>query len=320
MVSHGWGGHRLSRGASRPMSRMSLPMPLLPARLARIGMAAMLVAVMAGGQIGVAQPASGALPKLELEGDFVQGGLVHGRVCPGCQVLMGGRPLPLTEQGRFIIGFGRDAPPEQSLRLCDQDRRQCRDQLLKVQPRDYLLQEITGVQQRHAGAPPAEELERIRAETRLVTRARLRLSRHTYFLEDFQWPLLGPVTGVFGSQRSYNGQLARPHYGIDIAAPMGAAVRSPVGGVVHPDMFYSGGTLVIDHGHGLSSTFLHLSRILVEEGQRVAQGELVAEVGSGGRSTGPHLDWRVNWRNRRLDPQLLVPPMPERAGEAPTGR
>ena len=135
----------------------------------------------------------------------------------------------------------------------------------------------------------------------------------TDFLDGFIWPSQGPISGVYGSQRILNGKPRRPHFGVDVAGPVGTPVVAPAGGVVtlaHPDMYFSGGTLVIDHGHGLSSAFLHLSRILVKEGQRVEQGEPIAEIGATGRVTGAHLDWRMNWFEQRIDPQLLAGPMP----------
>ncbi len=167
--------------------------------------------------------------------------------------------------------------------------------------------------------PSAEDLKRIRRDARQVRQARARHIERTDFAGEFQWPLVGPVTGVYGSQRVYNGEPGRPHYGVDVAAPKGTPVTTPAPGVVtlaHPDMFYSGGTLIIDHGYGVSSTFLHLSKLLVEEGDEVAPGDIVAEVGAGGRATGAHLDWRMNWRKARIDPQLLVEPMPEQASAA----
>ena len=133
------------------------------------------------------------------------------------------------------------------------------------------------------------------------------------FAEVFQWPLIGPISGVYGSQRFYNGVAGSPHFGVDIARPTGSQVSAPASGVVtlvHPDMFYSGGTLIIDHGHGISSTFIHLSEILVKEGDAIHQGQVIAKVGQTGRATGPHLDWRMNWFEERLDPQLLMGPMP----------
>ena len=128
----------------------------------------------------------------------------------------------------------------------------------------------------------------------------------------------GRISGVYGSQRVLNGEPRRPHFGLDIAAPTGSPVKAPADGVItlaHPDMYYSGGTVILDHGQGLSSSFLHLSRILVAEGDEVSQGQVIAEVGATGRVTGAHLDWRMNWYDQRIDPQLLVGPMPELASE-----
>jgi murein DD-endopeptidase MepM/ murein hydrolase activator NlpD len=122
----------------------------------------------------------------------------------------------------------------------------------------------------------------------------------------------GRISGVYGSQRILNGKPRRPHFGVDVAAPVGAIVRAPADGLVtlaHGDMFFSGGTLIVDHGHGLSSSFLHLSAILVKEGDRISQGDPIAKVGATGRVSGPHLDWRMNLLGSRLDPQLLVDPM-----------
>ena len=148
----------------------------------------------------------------------------------------------------------------------------------------------------------------------MVKKARTIDDPRADFLSGFRWPIKGRISGVYGSQRILNGEPRRPHFGIDIAAPTGTKVGAPADGVVtmvHPDMFFSGGTMIVDHGHGLSSAFLHLSRILVEKGDRVVQGQTIAEVGSTGRSTGPHLDWRINLFDRRLDPSLLVGPMPK---------
>ena len=134
----------------------------------------------------------------------------------------------------------------------------------------------------------------------------------------FQWPTEGIITGVYGSRRFYNGKAGRPHYGIDIAAPQGSHVVAPASGtitLVHDNMYFSGGTIIMDHGHGISSTFIHLHKSHVKVGDKVEQGQLLAEIGSTGRSTGPHLDWRMNWFDQRLDPQLLVDGLPNKKNE-----
>jgi murein DD-endopeptidase MepM/ murein hydrolase activator NlpD len=160
-------------------------------------------------------------------------------------------------------------------------------------------------------------LERINRESQLTRNARAKDLPRKDFLEPIRWPLLGPITGVYGSQRVYNGEPRRPHFGVDVARPTGTKVIAPLPGLVtlaYDNMFFSGGTLILDHGHGISSTFIHLSKILVNEGDEIAQGQAIAEVGATGRVTGPHLDWRMNWFSQPLDPELLVEPMPEWKG------
>ena len=139
--------------------------------------------------------------------------------------------------------------------------------------------------------------------------ARNRRDERTDFAGSFEWPATGRISGVYGSQRVLNGEPSRPHFGLDIAAPTGTPVYAPADGIVtlaHPDMYFSGGTMILDHGHGLSSSFLHLSEILVESGTQVNQGDLIARIGASGRASGPHLDWRMNWLDRRVDPRPLV--------------
>lgn len=252
-----------------------------------------------------------AAVELDLRGHFTPGGLVYGRTCANCQVLFQGRQVPVTAEGDFIVGFGRDAVLEKELLVQDADG-QIRKQQIKLEPRDYQIQRIDGISQRLM-EPSVEDLERIRREAAEIAAVRERLSPLAHFLEPFVWPVTGRITGVYGSQRIFNSEPRQPHFGIDIAAPTGTPVRAPVGGVVtyiHPGMFFAGTTLVVDHGYGLSSTFLHLHEVLVEVGQEVTQGQVIATVGATGRVTGPHLDWRLNWFDVRLDPALLAGAMP----------
>ncbi|MDX1555269.1 MAG: M23 family metallopeptidase, partial [Xanthomonadales bacterium] len=151
-------------------------------------------------------------------------------------------------------------------------------------------------------------------EAAMVSSARARRDERTDFAGPYAWPASGRISGVYGSQRILNGEPRRPHYGLDIAAPTGSPVYAPADGVVtlaYDDMYFSGGTLILDHGHGLSSSFLHLSEILVEAGSRVERGDLIARIGATGRASGPHLDWRMNWLDRRVDPQRLVEGLPD---------
>ena len=160
--------------------------------------------------------------------------------------------------------------------------------------------------------PPKTVLDRIKRENRLIKKARSEDSAVPHFLRGWQWPAKGRISGVYGSQRILNGKPRRPHYGIDIAAPVGTPIVAPSDGIVRlaeRDLYYTGGTIILDHGHGLSSAFLHMQRVTVKPGQMVKQGQKIGTLGSTGRSTGPHLDWRINLFGARLDPQLLVPPM-----------
>jgi len=246
-----------------------------------------------------------------LEGNLTQGGLATGKTEPGSRVQLDGQDLRVSPKGYYIVGFGRDAGLRHDLTVTSPAGITTK-QAIQVAPRHYLIERIEGISRQLMHPSPAE-LERISAEAQLVRQARDQSSGLGYFREPFIWPVMGRVSGVYGSQRIFNGEPRRPHYGVDIAAPRGTLVRAPAGGIVtlsHAGMFFSGKTLILDHGLGLSSSFLHLDKILVKVGDRVEQGTPLAEVGATGRVTGPHLDWRVNWFQERLDPALLVPAMP----------
>ena len=258
--------------------------------------------------------------EIRLEGVFTQGGILRGVVAPGTQLSLDGEAVSVSATGQFVIGFGRDAAPSAHLQAVLPNGLQI-GQDIRIKPRQYDIQRVTGVPESTVN-PPAALTERINKEAALVAKAREQETTLTDFSEPFRWPLMGPVTGVFGSQRVYNGVPKSPHYGVDVAAPVGTIVVAPAGGVVtlvYDDMFYSGGTLIIDHGHSLTSTFIHLNRVLVRDGQRVEQGDEIAEVGEKGRASGPHLDWRMNWRDRRVDPVTLVGPMPANNATTQTG-
>jgi murein DD-endopeptidase MepM/ murein hydrolase activator NlpD len=254
---------------------------------------------------------AGQVAALELRGNWQQGGIIVGKLPEGSQVEYRGKKLQLSEEREFVIGLGRDAPAKAQLTVIDAQGTRV-DHEFAVKQRQYNIQKVTGVPQQTV-EPDPKQVERARREAQMAADARKGNLPLRFFAEPFIWPLTGPITGVYGSQRVYNGVPNSPHYGVDIARPVGALVRAPAGGVVtlvHPDMFFSGGTLVIDHGHGLSSTFIHLSEILVKQGDAISQGQVIAKVGKTGRATGPHLDWRMNWFEERVDPQLLVGAMP----------
>ena len=251
---------------------------------------------------------------IELEGSLTQGGLIWGTVPPGSRVTLDGETLDVLQAGTTIAGFGRNAAAPAEL-VVEGGADVCR-QTLQITPRQYAVQRVQGVPQKTV-TPPPEQLARIRREQALVNAAKAqRLLRPDLLqaaLAGFQWPTVGPISGVYGSQRYYNGAAGNPHYGVDVAVPTGTVVLAPAAGVVtlaEPDLFYSGGTVILDHGFRFSSAFLHMSKVLVEVGEEVNSGDVIGEVGATGRATGPHLDWRMSWRKHRIDPQLLAPTMP----------
>ena len=247
-----------------------------------------------------------ASASVSLDGQAVQGGLLTGQAPPDSEVTLDGEPLMVSGDGYFLVAFGRDETEARNLvvTLPDGERWQRK---LRPEQREFDIQRIDGLPDEQV-TPPQEVLERIRNEASLARRARERHDERTDWVDGFSWPVIGQITGVYGSQRILNGNPRAPHWGIDIAAPTGTPVNAPAGGVVTltHDMYFSGLTIFLDHGHGLISSFLHLNEIRVEEGQRVEQGELIGKVGATGRATGPHLDWRMSLGDTRIDPALLL--------------
>ena len=245
------------------------------------------------------------------QGSWQQGGLLLGRVPQEYRVRYGGVDLPITSTGEFLLGLPRDAEKQIALEVIAPGKAPTTLNF-DVATRSYDIQRIEGVPSDRV-IPPESVLARIRSEAGEVVRARSLRDKSAVFLAGFKPPMQRPLTGVYGSQRVYNGVPKNPHYGVDYAAPTGAKVLAPASGVVtlaHDDMFYSGGTLIVDHGHGLSSSFLHLSKILVAQGDAITRGQEIAEVGASGRATGPHLDWRMNLRDVRIDPLLVLQALP----------
>ena len=271
------------------------------------------------GGCGVLSALSSELPAdptqcVVLQGNSIQGGMLWGQTSASAEIRFGDRRVPVLPDGQFLLGLGRDMPA--SVELTVEDEATCR-QIVAVAARDYRVQRIEGVPQQTV-TPSEEHLERIRAERDKVRAAKSRRLPNTDGLlavqQGFVWPVTGRISGVYGSQRIYNGTPGTPHYGVDVARPEGTPVLAPAAGEVtlaEPDLFYSGGTVILDHGYGFSSSFLHLSEVSVSVGDYLTPGDLIGAIGATGRATGPHLDWRMSWFNQRIDPQLLVPPMPE---------
>ncbi|MFL2830087.1 MAG: M23 family metallopeptidase [Candidatus Puniceispirillales bacterium] len=245
--------------------------------------------------------------KVFLEGDFIQGGLVKGKTDNNISLKFKKRLLRKTPKGLFVIGFGRDHPQTANLSLKINQKWITKN--INIKKRVYKTQIINGLEKKMV-TPPKSFYDRIIRENKVIKEIRNLDSDIDFIFQKLNWPAKGIISGVFGSQRILNGKPKRPHYGIDIAAKKGTSVIAPIESIVRmaeKDLYYTGGTIMLDHGHGVTSVYSHLSLINVNVGDKVKKGQKIGEIGSTGRSTGPHLDWRINWFLERLDPALLVP-------------
>ena len=263
--------------------------------------------------VATAEPQS-AHPALKLDGVIEQGAVVRGAAAPGAKASLDGKPLMVDEEGRFVFGFDRDAIGDVTLGVTwpggdGEDRK------LTIAARSYDIQRISGLPEKVV-TPPPEAMDRIRREAAEKAAARKPDTQGSWFAESFIWPAAGPISGVFGSQRILNGEPRAPHYGVDVAAPEGAPIHAPAGGIVtlaEPDMYFEGGLVFIDHGHGLISYLMHMSKVEVHVGQVLKQGDEIGLVGHTGRATAHHVHWGMFWLGAHVDPELLVPPMPPQA-------
>ncbi|HEY7687240.1 MAG TPA: M23 family metallopeptidase [Dongiaceae bacterium] len=272
------------------------------ARRSLLGLLALLPAALA------ARHARAAVP---LEGHSTQGGLLIGQADGGSKVMLDGSAIQVFEDGRFLLGFGRDAAAKAGLRVTLAGGvTEARE--LAIAQREYEIQRINNLPKNQV-EPSEAELARIKTERERIAVAKQRRTPTPFFDQGFDWPAIGPISGVYGSQRILNGQPRQPHFGVDVAAPEGRPLKAPAGGIVSladPDLFFTGGTVMLDHGYGLTSIFAHQSRIEVKEGDHLAKGDVFGLLGGTGRVTGPHLHWGIYLGTIPLDPQLLVPPMP----------
>ena len=242
-----------------------------------------------------------------------QGSLIRVRVDPHVKVRFSGHDLRVGARGEIAFGVGRDEKGPVAIDVVTPGGKR-EHVIIDITPRDFPIERIVGVPPKTV-EPPPEIAARIQREQARVIAARQRDDARADFAEAFQWPVTGRISGRFGNQRVYvvDGKDVpkSPHSGMDIAVPEGTPVHAPASGIVtfaDPDLYLTGGTVLIDHGHGVSSNFLHLSRIDVKVGQRIQQGETIGAAGMTGRATGPHVHWGMNWFDVRLDPQLLVAP------------
>lgn len=249
--------------------------------------------------------------EIALAGHAEQGGLLFGTAPPGTTALrLDDRPVRLTGDRRFVIGFGRDAPSSATLTALLGDGRAV-TRTVAVEQRSWQVESIPGLRRSTTG--PSAEYEALRApELAKIAAARAGETAEAGWSQAFEWPAQGRISGVYGSQRILGGVPGSPHYGVDIAAPSGTPIVAPADGIVRQagDLFsLEGNLLMIDHGHGLGSAFLHLSQTDVVVGERVTRGQVVGRIGTTGRSTGPHLHWGMTWDDVKIDPATLVPPM-----------
>ena len=247
--------------------------------------------------------------RTELPERVSQGDLVIGTTAPGSAVEYAGRTLRVDADGRFVFGVGRDETGPLSVKITWPDG--ATEWInTPVDRREWKIERIQGVPQSTVTPPPAIAA-RIAREQAEVVAARTRDDDRSDFAHGFRWPATGRISGVYGSQRVYNGTPKSPHSGLDVAAAQGTPIRAPAAGIVtfaKPGLYLTGGTVLLDHGHGVSSNFLHLSRIDVAVGQRVEAGATLGLVGATGRATGPHMHWGMNWFDVRIDPQALLDP------------
>ena len=241
-----------------------------------------------------------------LNGNFIQGGLVYGKSIPKTSIKFMKRFIFQDSDNKFVFGMGRDYPETAVLEIkYNNDIRKIN---IKIKKQVYKIQKIKGLPKKMV-TPPESVYKRIIRENKEIAKVRTLNSKINYIFQDFIWPVQGIITGVFGSQRILNGKPRRPHYGIDIAASKGTNILAPTDSIVRmaeDNLYFTGGTIMLDHGHGVTSVYSHLSKLLVQKNQKIKKGHVIGHVGSTGRSTGPHLDWRINWFDQRLDPSLFI--------------
>jgi murein DD-endopeptidase MepM/ murein hydrolase activator NlpD len=244
---------------------------------------------------------------VEFQGKFIQGHFIIGKTESGTKVLIDKKEVRVTDDGFFAFGISRDRKYNVIITLNKDSNKQ--KIVKKVQKRKYNIQRIDGLEEEKV-TPPEEVYERIKIENKLISKARMTNSDLDFFKNKFKIPVDDAiVTGVYGSQRILNGKPKWPHYGLDFAQKEGTKIKAMLDGVatlVEPDLYYSGGTLIFDHGHGISTLYMHMQKIFVKKGQKIRQGDIIGTVGSTGRATGAHLDVRLNWFQTRLDPGTVL--------------
>ncbi len=243
---------------------------------------------------------------VEFKGKFIQGHFIVGKTEPNSIVKIDNKKVKVTIDGYFVFGLDRDR--KYDVRINIENTNYNKNIIKKVLKRKYNIQRIDGLDEKKV-TPPEEVYKRIKKENNKIGQARAINSDLIFFKDKFIMPVEGIISGVYGSQRILNGKPRWPHYGIDIAADKGTKIKSSATGIVtmsENDLYYTGGTIIMDHGHGVSTIYSHLEEVMVNVGDKINQGDIIGTVGSTGRSTGPHLDFRINWFQTRLDPMSVL--------------
>ena len=243
---------------------------------------------------------------IEFEGKFLQGHYIIGKTNPKSEIIIDKKKVNVSNDGFFVFGIDRDRKFDVKITKILNGEKEIVNK--KVFKREYKIQRIDGLPENKV-TPPESVYKRIKKENNAIGKARAINSNLIYFKDKFIMPVEGIISGVYGSQRILNGKPKWPHYGIDIAAKQGTMIKSSGSGVItmaEDDLYYTGGTIIMDHGHGISTIYSHLETVMVSVGDKINQGDIIGTVGSTGRSTGPHLDFRVNWFQTRLDPMSLI--------------
>jgi len=246
------------------------------------------------------------LNAVEFKGKFLQGHYILGITDPAAQILIGKKKVKVSKEGYFVFGIDRDRKFDLTITIIKDEKKE--KIIKKVLKRKYNIQRIDGLEESKV-TPPESVYKRIKEENNKIGEARAIDSDLSFFKDQFIMPVDGIISGVYGSQRILNGKPKWPHYGIDIAAKQGTMIKSSGSGIVtmaEDDLYYTGGTIIMDHGHGISTIYSHLETVLVSVGDKINKGDIIGTVGSTGRSTGPHLDFRVNWFQTRLDPMSVL--------------
>ena len=243
---------------------------------------------------------------IEFKGKFLQGHYIIGVTDPSAKIIIDKKNVKVSNDGYFVFGIDRDRKFDLIITKIINGKKE--KIVKKILKRKYNIQKIDGLEESKV-TPPESVYKRIREENNKIGEARAINSDLSFFKNQFIMPVKGIISGVYGSQRILNGKPRWPHYGIDIAAKKGTLIKSSGSGVVtmaEDDLYYTGGTIIMDHGHGISTIYSHLETVMVSIGDKINKGDIIGTVGSTGRSTGPHLDFRLNWFQTRLDPMSIL--------------